>query len=217
MTELSYEDIISLEFSKKKKKTKEKTKEKINETFNETFNETISVNDIIQIDTVPLPIYSYEFLLDRVSQLIAQNMIDLNGANNVKKYKISSPILVKVGSKRTVWTNFPDFCNQTTRSSDHIFQYIMTELGSDCSIDTLGRFVIKGKYAPAYIESLMHKYMQEYVICSSCHKYNTTLTRDNISRIYFIRCNDCTSVHSATNIKQGYHAQTRADRIANRK
>ena len=213
MNELSDEDLFTLEFSKKKKKSKDKSKEK----SNAKIDENVLVDVIPQVDTVltePLPTYSYEFLLDRVSQLIHQNTI---GTHSVKKYKISSPILVKVGSKRTVWTNFQDFCNQTTRSSDHIFQYIMSELGAECSIDTMQRFVIKGRYVSAYIESLMYKYMQEYVICSSCHNFNTTLTRDMISRIYFIRCNDCTSVHSVANIKHGYHAQTRADRIANRK
>lgn len=50
------------------------------------------------------------------------------------------------------------------RTSDHVFQFMMAELGTEGSIDGSARLVIKGKFVPQYIESLLKKYIKEYVV-----------------------------------------------------
>ena len=42
-----------------------------------------------------------------------------------------------------------------------------------------------------YIESLLRKYLLEYVKCQMCSGFNTTLTRDQVSRLYFVHCQVC--------------------------
>lgn len=54
----------------------------------------------------------------------------------------------------------------------------------------------------------------EYVVCQMCRNFNTSLTRDSVSRLYFVSCHDCGSSRSVAPIKAGFHAQTRADRRA---
>ena len=76
------------------------------------------------------------------------------------------------------------------------------------------RLVIRGKFVPKYIESLLRKYIGEYVACQMCRSFNTALTRDSVSRLFFVSCQDCGSSRSVAQIKAGYHAQTRADRRA---
>jgi translation initiation factor 2 subunit 2 len=109
------------------------------------------------------------------------------------------------------------------RSPDHVFQFMMAELGTEGSIDGNQRLVIRGKFVPRYIESLLRKYVGEYVICQMCRSYNTTLKRDQTSRLYFVECipadasaekGGCGSSRSVAPIRAGYHAQTRADRRA---
>lgn len=75
----------------------------------------------------------------------------------------------------------------------------------------------RGKYVPKYIESLLRKYIGEYVACSTCRSPNTDLTRDAVSRLYFVHCKSCGSSRSVGTIRTGFHAQTRADRRALRK
>ncbi len=89
------------------------------------------------------------------------------------------------------------------RSPDHVFQFMMAELGTEGSIDGNQRLVIRGKFVPRYIESLLRKYVGEYVICQMCRSYNTTLKRDQTSRLYFVECvpADCKEV--ATNVLEG--------------
>ena len=41
---------------------------------------------------------------------------------------------------------------------------------------------------PKYIESLLRKYIVEYVTCQMCRSPNTTLTRDSVSRLFFVHC-----------------------------
>mmetsp|Transcript_23573 Transcript_23573/g.75656 ORF Transcript_23573/g.75656 Transcript_23573/m.75656 type:complete len:94 (-) Transcript_23573:236-517(-) len=93
----------------------------------------------------------------------------------------------------------------------------MAELGTEGSIDGTQRLVIRGKYVPKYIESLLRKYIIEYVTCQMCRSANTTLTRDSVSRLYFLHCQDCGSSRSVAPIRSGYHATSRADRRAMRK
>jgi hypothetical protein len=39
-----------------------------------------------------------------------------------------------------------------------------------------------------YIESLLRKYIGEYVACQMCRSFKTNLTRDNVSRLFFVSC-----------------------------
>jgi hypothetical protein len=41
---------------------------------------------------------------------------------------------------------------------------------------------------PQYIESLLRKYIGEYVACQMCRSFKTNLTRDNVSRLFFVAC-----------------------------
>ena len=132
-------------------------------------------------------------------------------------------IFLIVGTKKTLWTNFQEICSMMRRSPDHVFQFMMAELGTEGSIDGNQRLVIRGKFVPRYIESLLRKYVGEYVICQMCRSYNTTLKRDQTSRLYFVECvpaeqssekGGCGSSRSVATIRAGYHAQTRADRRA---
>lgn len=49
-----------------------------------------------------------------------------------------------------------------------------------------------------------------------CRSFNTILTKDSVSRLHFVECDDCKSSKSVQAIRAGYHAQTRADRRAQR-
>ncbi len=89
----------------------------------------------------------------------------------------------------------------------------MAELGTEGSIDGAKRLVIRGKFIPKYIESLLRKYISEYVACKMCKNLDKTiLARDSVSRLYFLNCEACGSSRSVAPIRAGYHAETKADR-----
>mmetsp|Transcript_6712 Transcript_6712/g.21142 ORF Transcript_6712/g.21142 Transcript_6712/m.21142 type:complete len:213 (+) Transcript_6712:219-857(+) len=158
--------------------------------------------------------YSYETLLDRVVEILQAKNPELQ---EKRRHTLKPPQLMRVGTKKTLWVNFAEICKMMNRSPEHLFQFFMAELGTDGSIDGTGRLVIKGKYMPKYIESLLRKYILEYVTCQMCRSPTTTLSRDPVSRLYFLHCNNCGGSRSVAPIRAGFHAQTRADRRALRK
>lgn len=151
------------------------------------------------------------------------------------------------------------------RQPEHVQSFFMAELGTEGSIDANMRLVIKGRYVPKQVESLLRKYIGtfnamvlcviwcllchlchpprieclsfffvglllvsfsfstpyfpffspvEYVTCHMCRNPETTLTRDSVTRLYFLQCESCGSSRSVAPIKAGFHATSRADRRA---
>jgi len=157
--------------------------------------------------------YDYPELLDRVVDILHSQNPDLM---QKKRRNMKPPQLTRVGTKKTLWVNFQEICTMMQRSPEHVFQFFMAELGTEGSIDGNQRLVIRGKYVPKYIESLLRKYIVEYVTCQMCRSPNTELNKDQGSRLYFLNCHDCGSSRSVAPIRSGYHAITRVDRRAAR-
>jgi len=157
--------------------------------------------------------YSYEDMLDRVMGILHAQNPDLIAK---KRRTMKPPQLTRVGTKKTLWVNFQEICTMMQRSPQHVFQFFMAELGTEGSIDGNQRLVIRGKYVPKYIESLLRKYIVSYVTCEMCRSPNTELTRDPATRLNFCKCLDCGSSRSVAQISSGYHATSRADRRAAR-
>mmetsp|Transcript_32534 Transcript_32534/g.78953 ORF Transcript_32534/g.78953 Transcript_32534/m.78953 type:complete len:232 (+) Transcript_32534:88-783(+) len=157
--------------------------------------------------------YTYEELLDRVVDILQTKNPSLV---EKKKRNIKPPQLQLLSSKKTLWVNFQEICTMMQRSPEHVYQFFMAELGTEGSIDGNQRLIIRGKYVPKYIESLLRKYVVEYVTCEMCRSPNTDLQRDGASRLYFLHCRDCGSSRSVAPIRSGYHATSRADRRAAR-
>eukprot|EP00581_Thalassiosira_minuscula_P014182 CAMPEP_0183722556 /NCGR_PEP_ID=MMETSP0737-20130205/14474_1 /TAXON_ID=385413 /ORGANISM="Thalassiosira miniscula, Strain CCMP1093" /LENGTH=238 /DNA_ID=CAMNT_0025952743 /DNA_START=108 /DNA_END=824 /DNA_ORIENTATION=+ len=157
--------------------------------------------------------YTYEDMLDRVMGILHAQNPDLI---EKKRRTMKPPQLTRVGTKKTLWVNFQEICTMMQRSPQHVFQFFMAELGTEGSIDGNQRLVIRGKYVPKYIESLLRKYIVSYVTCEMCRSPNTELTRDPATRLNFCKCHDCGSSRSVAPISSGYHATSRADRRAAR-
>jgi translation initiation factor 2 subunit 2 len=157
--------------------------------------------------------YTYDELLDKIVDLLQTNNPALV---EKKKRNIKPPQLTLLSSKKTLWVNFQEICTMMQRSPEHVFAFFMAELGTEGSIDGNQRLIIRGKYVPKYIESLLRKYVVEYVTCEMCRSPNTDLQRDGASRLYFCNCRDCGSSRSVAPIRSGYHATSRADRRAAR-
>jgi translation initiation factor 2 subunit 2 len=158
-------------------------------------------------------VYTYDELLDRVVGMLQANNPDLVSK---KRTRIKPPQLQLMSSKKTMWQNYQEICSMMQRDPQHVYQFFMAELGTEGSIDGNQRLIIRGKYVAKYIESLLRKYVIEYVTCEMCRSPNTDLVKDQGSRLYFCNCRDCGSSRSVAPIKSGYHATSRADRRAAR-
>jgi len=174
---------------KKKKKKKVKEIEEIDEK-----NDNNSSQEVIE--------YDYVYLLDRIFTNIRENNPSLQ---THKKTVIPPPQLVGLSSnKKTMICNFSSILSIINRSIEHAQSYFISELNTNCNIDSMNRMIIKGKFTQRQIESIFKKYITEYVICDSCKKLDTILIKDQITRIYFLKCNVCNSNRSVQVIKNGF-------------
>jgi len=200
------EEEETFDFGKKKtKKKKKEAKEDDEEAPVEAAGQEVGV------DWTRGEEYTYSFLLNRLYEIIEAKNPTLGVT---KKYVMKPPQIVRVGSKKVGWVNFSEICEMMNRSPEHVQGFVLAEFGTEGSLDGSGGLVLKGRYQPKHAESLIRKYIKEFVTCAMCKSPKTTLTRDSSTRLYMVACGNCGASRTAASIKSGYHATTRADRRA---
>merc|ERR1719220_1906151 len=106
------------------------------------------------------------------------------------------------------------------RPSDHVVSFVLAEFGTEGSVagsataraegaGADGQLILKGRYLPKHCESLLRKYIKEYVTCEMCKSAATELKRDSSTRLFIVECSNCGATRTAASIKAGYHAVTR--------
>jgi translation initiation factor 2 subunit 2 len=100
--------------------------------------------------------------------------------------------MVRIGSKKSGFTNFSVICEQMNRDMDHVYQFFLAELATVGSLTGCfhssdlyslspysgdNQMVLKGKFTSKHVESLLRKYMQEFVMCGMCRSPRTLLEK----------------------------------------
>ncbi|KAF3940598.1 hypothetical protein ABW19_dt0209343 [Dactylella cylindrospora] len=154
-----------------------------------------------QDSTAPL---KYTQLLKRFYINLYEDHPELSGEGRLKNYKIPPPQVVREGNKKSIFVNLPEIARKMKRNPDHVIQFIFAELGTNGSVDGSGRLVIKGRFQQKQLESVLRRYIVEYLTCGTCKSPNTTLIKEN--RLFFVNCNICGSRKSVSAIKTGFQA-----------
>ena len=84
------------------------------------------------------------------------------------------------------------------------------------STDGNARLIFKGTFVPKKIESLLKKYIGEYVTCKMCKSPDTDLVKEQASRLFFVQCNSCGARRTVATISKGFVATQRGERRAMR-
>ena len=158
-------------------------------------------------------LYSYDDLLQRVHDKIIERNPALGGQKG-PTIRLRPPQVDRLGSKKVIFSNFADICDLIHRSQEHVFQFFCAELGTTGSITADQQLVLKGRYTARHVESLLRKYISEYVQCEMCRSSNTEFNRDPSSRLYEFKCLNCGATKTVHSIRTGFHATTKADRKA---
>jgi translation initiation factor 2 subunit 2 len=201
------------DFGKKKKPKKEK-KDKADEEEKEV--------QLTSVDWTKGPEYTYQQMLNRLYEFVEDKCPTLGVA---KKQVLKPPQVVRVGSKRVAWVNFAEICQMIKRPSDHVVSYVLAEFGTEGSVagsatsraegaGADGQLILKGRYLPKHLESVLRKYIKDYVTCHMCKGADTELAKDSSTRLWVVKCNVCGADRTASSIKTGYHSVTKADRRA---
>lgn len=148
--------------------------------------------------------YSYQELLGRVFKTLRSQNPALSGEK--KKFTMVPPQVARDGSKKTVFANVVDICKRMRRQPEHVIAFLFAELGTIGSVDGTQRLVIRGRFQPKQIENVLRRYITEYVICKTCKRPETLLSKKD--RIFFVTCEKCGSQRSVSAIGKGFQAQT---------
>jgi len=149
--------------------------------------------------------YTYDELLEIVFNIIKEKNPDLDSGTK-KKLVMRPPQVLRVGTKKSSFANFVDICKSLHRQPKHMQAFLLTELGTSGSVDANNQLIIKGRFQQKQIESVLRRYIKEYVACQTCRSPDTILQKE--TRLFFLQCETCGSRRSVTNIKSGFQAVT---------
>ena len=195
MEEENIEENFELLLKQKKKKKK--------------INIEINTSETNQVVDKEQPFVSYDDMLQRVFILLNKT----SDETTKTKLVLHQPVVQKLNNKKSLWTNFAIICSSLNRSKDHVMNYVLTECCVEGSIDANEQFLLRGKFDHKQIESILRKYIVEYVKCNECSQLKTEINKDPVLRLQFICCLNCGSKRSVQSIKTGFHATLRKDRI----
>lgn len=200
------------ELSLKKKKKKAAAKAADIDDFEQQLEkagleETSPAEAESQVSAQELGGLPYDQLLSRFFTILKENNPELAGARTGTKFRIPPPICQREGSKKTLFANVQEIATVLQRNPEHLIQYLFAELGTSGSIDGEKRLVLRGKFQPKQMESILRRYIIEYVTCKTCKSMNTVLKRESANRLHFLSCNACGSTRSVSSIKTGFQAQ----------
>lgn len=169
------EEEFSLSLGKKKKKSR-KTKKTLDDEDSTSISATGEASTSVDTtsgsastastattsDGIPIDDYTYTDLLERVYNLLQELNPNLTTR---KRHVMPPPQLARIGTRKTMWSNFAAAAQVMRRNLEHLMAFVLSELGTEGSIDGSNRLVIKGRYQSKQIESLLKKYIVEYVTC----------------------------------------------------
>ena len=147
--------------------------------------------------------YYYEELLGRVFGILRERNPELTGEK--RRTIMKPPEVMREGTKKTVFVNLMDLCKQMHRPSEHVLNYMLSELGTSGSLDGQQRLIVKGRFMPKAFEVIIRRYVNEYVLCHACKSPDTVLDREQ--RLYHLRCQQCGASRTVQAIKSGFVAR----------
>lgn len=151
--------------------------------------------------------YTYEELLKRVYDLIKNHNPEFTSER--ANLKIPVPQITSVGKTRSSWLNFESFVESLNRPRDHLSNYVKGEIGCEATIGGEKQLFLKAKVSKNQIESILRKYIQDYVKCPNCKSFKTILKKDQSTRLLQICCESCKTEKTIQNLKSSVKAGKR--------
>ncbi|MCJ7634070.1 translation initiation factor IF-2 subunit beta [Candidatus Bathyarchaeota archaeon] len=93
-----------------------------------------------------------------------------------------------ISGSQTILLNLKEIADRIRRDRNHFVKHIAKELATSGSVDG-NRVIFQGRFDNRTINSLLDRYIQEFVICPVCHQPDTRIERKD--RFTFLHCDAC--------------------------
>ncbi len=114
-----------------------------------------------------------------------KHLPEINGSG--ERFIVPEPKLLTEG-KTTVLENFAVIVDKLNREPEHVFKFLLRELGTAGKIDG-SRAIFQRRLTTGMISELINAYVKEYVTCSECGRPDTHLIKSE--RVLTLRCDAC--------------------------
>ena len=111
--------------------------------------------------------FDYETLLNRARDNIPEDI------SSRARWRLPEPQIMIEGSN-TILRNFTEVVGMMDRDDNHVYQYILNELGTSGSRDG-PRARFKGRIPPKRLKKAIVGYVNTYIKCSQCGAPDTHL------------------------------------------
>lgn len=104
--------------------------------------------------------------------------------------------------------NLREIAASLKREEDHLLRYVMNELLTTGSTNQEGRLYMKGRYSKTQIQEIIKEYIELFVLCKTCLKFDDTeIQKEN--KMTFLKCNNCGASRHVGSIVEGYKSSGR--------
>ena len=150
--------------------------------------------------------YVYQTMLERLVKTLEKNN---PYANESKKMNLKPVQLEHLSSKKYKWANFSEFATVLRRPPEHLSAFVSSELGIEVVIAEEKLRMEGRRLDKEELQSILKKYILEYVKCPLCNNANTTMTKDPNIRSMIMYCESCRSRRTVAPIRGGLQAINR--------
>ncbi|MCS5537847.1 MAG: translation initiation factor IF-2 subunit beta [Candidatus Poseidoniaceae archaeon] len=125
--------------------------------------------------------FEYEELLDRARERIPTEISER------ARWTLPEPQIMIEGAN-TIFRNFAEVVSHMDRDEDHVFQYILNELGTSGSREG-PRARFKGRIPPKRLKKRIVNYVNTFIKCGQCSAPDTLFIKED--RTTLLKCQAC--------------------------
>jgi len=124
---------------------------------------------------------SYKEMLARARSQIPQEVFEH------KRFEVPKVRSFTIGMRTTI-QNFGEICNTLNREQNHLLKFLTREMATKANLEG-GRAIFQGKFHGDTINSLIKKYVDDFVVCPVCKLPDTKIIKEK--RFAFLVCEAC--------------------------
>ena len=125
--------------------------------------------------------YNYDELLKRACSQMPEV--------SLKRERLELPrLFLTIVGMRTTISNFKEVADLLNRKPQHILKFLTREMATAATYHD-SRAIFQGKFQRDSFERLLHRYMENFVICPVCKRPDTKIVKEK--RLSFLVCNAC--------------------------
>lgn len=118
------------------------------------------------------------------------------GAENL----VVNSVVTHFGKQKSVFVNFNEISSILHRDPKHLYSFILAQLGTSGTVDG-NQLIIKGRYQSIHLNSVLNRYIKEFVTCNECDSQETNINKTHLT------CDSCGSERSVLNIRKEHTAR----------